>query len=158
MIAWTKNPAANCRAQAEFGFVSALQTAIMGFDLPGLLAERSGQGYELHARYLNPQLPRMLHAIGFDKVYERAEGAYLYDATANRYADFLSGFGVFGSGTTIRSSARRCTMCSTPNWPTWSSSTAPCCPACWPSGCWPTRRDWTGPTSATAAPRQLRRR
>jgi acetylornithine/succinyldiaminopimelate/putrescine aminotransferase len=70
----------------------------MGFDLPGLLAERSGQGYELHARYLNPQRPRMLHAIGFDKVYERAEGAYLYDADGVRYADFLSGFGVFGIG------------------------------------------------------------
>jgi ornithine--oxo-acid transaminase len=70
----------------------------MGFDLPGLLAGRRGQGYELHARYLNPQLPRMLHAIGFDKVYERAEGAYLYDLDGNRYADFLAGFGVFGVG------------------------------------------------------------
>ncbi|HEY5018959.1 MAG TPA: aspartate aminotransferase family protein [Streptosporangiaceae bacterium] len=70
----------------------------MGFDLPGLLAGRRGQGYELHARYLNPQLPRMLHAIGFDKVYERAEGAYLYDVDGNRYADFLAGFGVFGVG------------------------------------------------------------
>ena len=70
----------------------------MGFDLPGLLAERSGQGYDLHARYLNPQRPRMLHAIGFDKVYERAEGSYLYDADGRRFADFLSGFGVFGIG------------------------------------------------------------
>jgi len=70
----------------------------MGFDLPGLLAARSGQGYELHARYLNPQLPRMLHAIGMDKVYARAEGAYLYDGEGSRYADFLSGFGVFGVG------------------------------------------------------------
>jgi ornithine--oxo-acid transaminase len=70
----------------------------MGFDLPGLLAARSGQGYELHARYLNPQLPRMLHTIGMDKVYTRAEGAYLYDADGARYADFLSGFGVFGLG------------------------------------------------------------
>jgi ornithine--oxo-acid transaminase len=66
--------------------------------LPGLLAGRRGQGYELHARYLNPQLPRMLHAIGFDKVYERAEGAYLWDRDGNRYADFLAGFGVFGVG------------------------------------------------------------
>src|SRR6266487_1026281 len=70
----------------------------MGFDLPSLLAARRGQGYELHARYLNPQLPRMLHAIGFDKVYERGEGAYLYDADGNRYADFLAGFGVFAVG------------------------------------------------------------
>jgi ornithine--oxo-acid transaminase len=70
----------------------------MGFDLPSLLEGRRGQGYELHARYLNPQRPRMLHAIGFDKAYERAEGAYLYDADGNRYADFLAGFGVFNVG------------------------------------------------------------
>ncbi|HEY2287134.1 MAG TPA: aspartate aminotransferase family protein [Streptosporangiaceae bacterium] len=59
---------------------------------------RRGQGYELHARYLNPQLPRMLHTIGFDKVYERAEGPYLWDRDGNRYADFLAGFGVFAAG------------------------------------------------------------
>ena len=70
----------------------------MGFDLPGLLAARGGEGYELHARYLNPQLARMLHTIGFDKVYERAEGSYLYDRDGQRYADFLSGFGVFALG------------------------------------------------------------
>jgi acetylornithine/succinyldiaminopimelate/putrescine aminotransferase len=70
----------------------------MGFDLPGLVTGRRGQGYELHARYLNPQLPRMLHTIGFDKVYERAEGPYLWDRDGNRYADFLAGFGVFAAG------------------------------------------------------------
>jgi ornithine--oxo-acid transaminase len=70
----------------------------MGFDLPSLLTARRGEGYDLHARYLNPQLPRTLHAIGFDKVYERAEGTYLYDRDGNRYADFLAGFGVFGVG------------------------------------------------------------
>ena len=70
----------------------------MEFDLPSLLAARRGEGYDLHARLLNPQLPRMLHAIGFDKVYERAEGASLYDREGRRYADFLAGFGVFGVG------------------------------------------------------------
>ncbi len=70
----------------------------MGFDLPGLLAANDGRGYELHARHLNPQLPRMLHAIGFDKVYERAEGSYLFDRDGQRYLDFLSGFGVFALG------------------------------------------------------------
>ncbi len=70
----------------------------MGFDLASLLTARRGEGYDLHARYLNPQLPRTLHAIGFDKVYERAEGAYLWDRDGNRYADFLAGFGVFGVG------------------------------------------------------------
>jgi ornithine--oxo-acid transaminase len=70
----------------------------MGFDLPELLAARGGEGYELHSRYLNPQLARMLHAIGFDQVYERAEGSYLYTSDGRRYADFLTGFGVFALG------------------------------------------------------------
>jgi ornithine--oxo-acid transaminase len=70
----------------------------MGFDLTGLLAARRGEAYDLHARYLNPQLPRMLHAIGFDKDYYRGEGAYLYDRDGNKYADFLSGFGVHAVG------------------------------------------------------------
>ena len=70
----------------------------MVFDLAGLLAARRGEGYALTSQYLNPQLPRMLHAIGFDRVYERAEGAYLYDTDGHRYADFLAGFGVFSVG------------------------------------------------------------
>src|SRR5215471_5061655 len=70
----------------------------MDFDLPGLLAAHRSDGYELYGRYLNPQQPRVLHAIGFDRVYPRAEGAYLYDAEGNQYADFLAGFGVFAAG------------------------------------------------------------
>jgi ornithine--oxo-acid transaminase len=70
----------------------------MDFDLPGLLAAHRDDGYELYGRHLNPQQPRMLHAIGFDKVYVRAEGAYLYDAEGHQYADFLAGFGVFAAG------------------------------------------------------------
>ncbi|MFE5791475.1 aspartate aminotransferase family protein [Streptomyces sp. NPDC056503] len=69
-----------------------------GFDLRALLAERGGERYELHARYLNPQLPRMLHTIGFDKVYERAEGAHFWDAEGNDHLDMLAGFGVMGLG------------------------------------------------------------
>src|SRR5271165_1660111 len=70
----------------------------MDFDLPGLLAAHRDDGYELYGRYLNPQQPKVLHAIGFDKVYERAEGAYLYDSDGHQYADFLAGFGVFAAG------------------------------------------------------------
>jgi ornithine--oxo-acid transaminase len=68
------------------------------FDLTKLLAERGAERYELHARHLNHQLPRMLHTIGFDKVYERAEGAYFWDAEGNDYLDMLAGFGVMGLG------------------------------------------------------------
>ncbi len=64
------------------------------FDLGALLAERGAQRYELHTKYLNHQLPRMLHTIGFDKVYERAEGAHFWDADGNDYLDMLAGFGV----------------------------------------------------------------
>ena len=70
----------------------------MGFDLGAELAAVRGQGYDLHSKYLNPQLPRTLRTIGFDKDYVRGEGAYLYDAEGNAYADFLSGFGVFAAG------------------------------------------------------------
>ncbi|MDT9686107.1 aspartate aminotransferase family protein [Streptomyces sp. TRM76323] len=69
-----------------------------GFDLGKLLADRASERYELHARHLNHQLPRMLHTIGFDKVYERAEGAHFWDAEGNDYLDMLAGFGVMGLG------------------------------------------------------------
>ncbi|WP_411122060.1 aspartate aminotransferase family protein [Streptomyces sp. x-19] len=69
-----------------------------GFDLTELLAERGAERYALHSRHLNHQLPRMLHTIGFDKVYERAEGAYFYDADGRDYLDMLAGFGVMGLG------------------------------------------------------------
>ncbi|MFE2224795.1 aspartate aminotransferase family protein [Streptomyces kronopolitis] len=69
-----------------------------GFDLSALLAERGGERYELHARHLNHQLPRMLHTLGFDRVYERAEGAYFWDADGQEYLDMLAGFGVMGLG------------------------------------------------------------
>ena len=69
-----------------------------GFDLGRLLGERAGEGHRLQGRMLNPQLPRMLHAIGFDRTYTRAAGAYLYDAEGNDYLDFLAGFGVHGVG------------------------------------------------------------
>ncbi|WP_405824918.1 aspartate aminotransferase family protein [Streptomyces sp. NBC_00838] len=68
------------------------------FDLAKLLAERGGERYELHTAHLNHQLPRMLRTIGFDKVYERAEGPYFWDAEGNDYLDMLAGFGVMGLG------------------------------------------------------------
>jgi ornithine--oxo-acid transaminase len=69
-----------------------------GFDLGRLLGERTGEGHRLQGRMLNPQLPRMLHAIGFDRTYTRAEGAYMYDADGQDYLDLLAGFGVFALG------------------------------------------------------------
>src|SRR5579863_6916985 len=70
----------------------------MEFDLGALLAAHAEDGYELYGRYLNPQQPKVLRTIGFDKIYERAEGAYLYDSDGQQYADFLAGFGIFAAG------------------------------------------------------------
>ena len=70
----------------------------MGFDVGSLLDDRGDEGFELHRRHMNPQLPRVLHTIGFDTTYVRADGAYLYDRAGREYLDFLSGFGVFGIG------------------------------------------------------------
>ena len=70
----------------------------MGFDLPSALVERAGEGAALWSRYLNPQTPRVVRSIGFDRRWVRADGSYLYDGSGARYLDFLTGFGVFGLG------------------------------------------------------------
>jgi ornithine--oxo-acid transaminase len=70
----------------------------MGFDLPGTLEVRAGEGAALWGRYLNPQTAKVLHSIGFDRRWVRGEGCYLYDDSGAEYLDFLSGFGVFGLG------------------------------------------------------------
>jgi ornithine--oxo-acid transaminase len=63
-----------------------------------LLEDRAGEDYELYARTINPQFMRVLKAIGFDRVWARAEGQYLYDADGRRYLDLLGGFGMFNVG------------------------------------------------------------
>lgn len=70
----------------------------MAFDIRQLVTERWGENYELHDQHVNPQFVKVLRTIGFDKVYRRAEGQYLYDEQGNRYLDFLSGYGVFALG------------------------------------------------------------
>jgi ornithine--oxo-acid transaminase len=70
----------------------------MSFDLKSLVSSRMGENYQLHAKHLNPTLVEVLRITGFDRVYTRAEGAYLYDAAGNAYLDFLSGYSVFNMG------------------------------------------------------------
>src|SRR5512133_2502353 len=41
---------------------------------------------------------RVLKTIGFDRVWTRAEGQYLYDDEGTRYLDVLGGFGMFNVG------------------------------------------------------------
>ncbi|MDA8073816.1 MAG: aspartate aminotransferase family protein [Actinomycetota bacterium] len=70
----------------------------MAFDVAKALEERHGENFSLHNEYLNPQLARVLKTLGFDRLYVRGEGCYLYDDKGDRYLDFLAGFGVYALG------------------------------------------------------------
>src|SRR5437879_349553 len=70
----------------------------MSFDLKEIVAARLGENYELHDRHINRSLVAAQRVIGFDKIYARAEGAYLYDMDNNACLDFLSGYSVFNIG------------------------------------------------------------
>lgn len=70
----------------------------MPFDLNELIRRRQGENYDLHSAHVNPQFAKVLRTIGFDRVYTRAEGPYLYDGDGQQYLDFLSGYGVFNIG------------------------------------------------------------
>jgi len=67
-------------------------------DVAALFAEREGERFSLHERYLNAQMVRVLKAIGYDVGFVRGSGQYLYDRGGTRYLDLLSGFGVFALG------------------------------------------------------------
>jgi ornithine--oxo-acid transaminase len=66
--------------------------------LAQLIEERGAEALDLHAETINPQFVRLLRTIGFDRSWNRAEGAYLWDADGNRYLDVLGGFGMFNVG------------------------------------------------------------
>jgi ornithine--oxo-acid transaminase len=66
--------------------------------LGDLLAEHRGENFFLHESFLNAQMVRMLKTIGYDRLYTRAAGPYLYDEKGDEYLDLLSGWGVFALG------------------------------------------------------------
>ncbi|MDD2707928.1 MAG: aspartate aminotransferase family protein [Verrucomicrobiae bacterium] len=70
----------------------------MAFDIKSLIQARLGENYDLHDRHINRALVKVLRTIGFDKVYARAEGAYLYDREGKDYLDGLGGYGAVNIG------------------------------------------------------------
>ncbi len=70
----------------------------MSVSIAELLRSRRDDKFALHEQYLNQQMVRVLRTIGYDRLYTRAEGPYLYDEADHRYLDLLSGFGVFALG------------------------------------------------------------
>jgi ornithine--oxo-acid transaminase len=71
--------------------------AVGRIELRGLLEGR-GDDLERWERTINPQFVRVLRTIDFDRTWERAEGAYLWDADGDRYLDMLGGFGMYNVG------------------------------------------------------------
>src|SRR5208337_3319222 len=92
----------NCRGlprkRARPGRAPRFEELAMTFTMAQLTANRQGEQYALHKRFINPSLARVQAIIGFDKTYTRGEGSYLWDAGGTRYLDLLSGFGVFNLG------------------------------------------------------------
>lgn len=70
----------------------------MSFSIESLLLQHGRDKFDLHERYLNAQMVRVLKTIGYDRNYQRAVGQYLYDENDNEYLDLLSGFGVYAFG------------------------------------------------------------
>lgn len=68
------------------------------FSLAQIITDRQKDQYALHKQFINPSFARVQEIIGFNKIYTRGEGAYLWDAEGNRYLDLLSGYSVFNLG------------------------------------------------------------
>jgi len=78
--------------------INTRPVADAAIDIPAMIAERLTDKFQLHERYINPQMVRVLKTIGFDRQYVRGHGAYLYDDAGDQYLDLLSGWGVFALG------------------------------------------------------------
>lgn len=63
-----------------------------------ILTRRVGEELALNDRYLNPQVGRIVRALGFDKTWVGGDGAHLIDASGQRYLDLFGGYGVFAVG------------------------------------------------------------
>ncbi len=70
----------------------------MTFDLKQLVAAHAGENYDLYEAHVNPRFARAMRIIGFDRCYERAKGAYLWDSQGRKYLDMLAGYGAFNIG------------------------------------------------------------
>jgi ornithine--oxo-acid transaminase len=71
---------------------------LVPFNIRDLLKSHESQNYDLHRDHVNPQFARVLKTIGFDRVYTRALGPYLWDVQGNKYLDFQGGYAVHNVG------------------------------------------------------------
>jgi ornithine--oxo-acid transaminase len=79
-------------------FRTPLDTDRLMLDLDKMLQAQRGDLAALAESHINPAFVKVLRLLGFDKLYVRGQGAYLYDDSGNRYIDCLSGYGTFACG------------------------------------------------------------
>ncbi len=70
----------------------------MTLDLQALIAERSGEKFDLYSRYLNVHRANSARRIGMDRVYVSAEGCWIIDSEGGRTLDCDGGNAVFAVG------------------------------------------------------------
>ena len=70
----------------------------MSFSLAKLIEMRQSDQYDLHMKYISQHMARVQQIIGFNKIYTRGKGAYLWDENGVRYLDLLAGYSVFNLG------------------------------------------------------------
>jgi ornithine--oxo-acid transaminase len=68
------------------------------FDIVAMFKQRLGENYQLHAQYINPAWAKVTQLIGYDKIWAKAEGCYLWDTDGQRTLDCVSGFCVSNIG------------------------------------------------------------
>ncbi len=67
-------------------------------DIYGIYDESPKQILERYSRHVNHRFARVIELIGFDRVFKKARGAWLWDQDGRRYLDFLGGYSVFNVG------------------------------------------------------------
>lgn len=60
--------------------------------------ETPKQVSERYSRHVNHRFARVIELIGFNRVFTKAQGAWLWDQDGRRYLDFLGGYSVFNVG------------------------------------------------------------
>ncbi len=68
------------------------------FDLKAAVAANEGRQLDLIESHINPAFAKVLRTIGFDVLYTKGQGAYLWDQHGTRYIDCLGGYAVFNVG------------------------------------------------------------
>ncbi len=62
------------------------------------LARGQNEAFKAFSRYVNPIEAKLLRFGNFDKLYNRAQGLYLFDDVGRRYMDFTAGYGALNLG------------------------------------------------------------